>query len=114
MSENDAIWQKIDNHANEIADVKENIHGISERMVLLENSLETSIKSQTEGHTEIKTLLTCLQKDVSKLNDDKLLRQGYEQAKKEHNRVVKWIIGVFATLASGGSLSIYLFGDKLN
>ena len=109
----DAIWEKIDNHAGELDDVKKNIHGMSERMIVLENRFDSSIKNQAEGQARIETMLGCLQTTVTKLNDDKLIDEGYEKAKGEHFRLVKWLGGIFMALIASGALSIQFLSDKI-
>lgn len=109
----DAIWQKIDHHAGELDDVKKDIHGMSERMLVLENRFDSSIKNQAEGQARIEAMLNCLQTTVTKLNDDKLINDGYEKAKEEHFRLVKWIGGIFMALIASGALSIQFLSDKI-
>lgn len=106
-----AIWENIDKHREELSGIKKDMHGISERMLVLENRFEYSIENQAKGQARIETMLEGLQSDVTKLNEQKLLTKGYEDAKKEQSKLYKWAVGILIAVSSSGWVT-WFFGGK--
>lgn len=113
MTDNEAIWKHIDKHRDEISDIKTDVHAANGRMTLLETRFDTFIANHSEGQARLELMLGSVQKDVSKLNDEKIEKKGYDKARDENKKLITWIIGLIVAMLGSGALSISFFGDKL-
>ena len=83
----DNLWRKIDNHANELADIKQRFAVVDSRVSAIESRFETMMQLQAEGRAEVRQMLKELHSELGSLRADYLraegVRIGEEKAKKE-------------------------------
>ena len=102
MSEVAKVWEHIDKLNEKHLVMEKEVFGIGSRMTVLENSFQNHASLATEGQARIETKIECVQKSLSELSAKNSYNAGLASARKDHDKFVKWAIGIMVTLIGSG------------
>ena len=102
MSEVAKVWEHIDKLNEKHLVMEKEVFGIGSRMTVLENSFQNHASLTTEGQARIETKIECVQKALSDLSSKNSYNAGVNAAKKDHDKFIKWAVGLLVTLIGSG------------